>query len=144
MDKNKAFTIVELLVVMSIFTLLLSLIMIPMSASRLKAKDSRIGVDMSQVRTIAALYFANNNNTYAGLNADAGIVILFDDIAKEGGEKPSTPFIGGIDLIMNDTEYCAETRMNIPAFWCVDSTGASKQYDNNPACDAIAHHYTCD
>lgn len=143
MDKNKGFTIVELLVVMSIFTLLLSLILIPMSASRLKAKDSRIGVAMSQVRSVAALYFANNNDNYAGLNADAGIVILFDDITKEGGEKPSTGS-AGVDLVMSDTEYCVETRMNEPSYWCVDSAGASKRYDNDPACDVISHRYTCD
>lgn len=143
MDRNKAFTIVELLVVISIISLLCALILIPVSSARLKAKDVRIEVSMSQIRPVAAFYFTDNANTYIGLSDNPSMVILSQDIANEGGEKPSNGS-AGVDIVVGDTEYCAEARMNSPVFWCTDYTGVSKKYENNPACDEISNHYTCD
>jgi hypothetical protein len=113
-----------------------------MSAARFKAKDSRIGTAMAQIRPSAALYFATND-TYVGFENDPSAAILISDIIMQGGEKPSDGG-GGVEIAEKVDAYCVEVKMNGPFYWCVDSTGVSKQYESNPACDAIADRYTCD
>lgn len=144
MNKNKAFTLIELLLVVAIITLLVALILIPFTAARFKAKDARIKVAMEQVRSVAALYYATNENSYLDFGCDIGepnMGILCADITAQGGEKPSNG-TGGLDVIVSDTAFCAEVRMNNSKYWCVDSTGVSGQYDGNPNC--AAGYYSCE
>lgn len=57
---TKAFTIVELLVVITLITLLSSLILVAIQNARNKAKDTRIQSDLYQLRSLAELYYQKN------------------------------------------------------------------------------------
>ncbi len=141
---DKGFTLIEILVVISIISLLTALILIPLTETRIKAKDGRIVLSMAQIRPVAALYFSDHNNTYAGLESNPNITILLNDVGANGGEKPSDGSVGAdifIDGVENN-KYCIEVKMNNATFWCVDYTGVSKKYNEDPGCGAA--YFSCD
>jgi prepilin-type N-terminal cleavage/methylation domain-containing protein len=57
MKNNKGFTLVELLVVISIISLLSSVVMASLNSARAKARDVRRIMDMRQIQTALAMYY---------------------------------------------------------------------------------------
>ena len=61
---QKSFTLVELLVVISIISLLASIVLVSLNSARLRARDARRLSDVRQLRSALELYFDRNNSSY--------------------------------------------------------------------------------
>ena len=63
---QKGFTLIELLVVIAIIAILAALILAALTSAQKGARDSQRRSDVSQVKTAASQYQADNSGTYAG------------------------------------------------------------------------------
>lgn len=63
--KDRGFTLVELLVVISIISLLASIVLTTVNSARAKARDARRLAEVRQIR-LALDFYLDNNNTYPG------------------------------------------------------------------------------
>ncbi|MDO8486359.1 MAG: type II secretion system protein, partial [Candidatus Staskawiczbacteria bacterium] len=114
----KGFTLIELLVVIAIIGILASVLLVNLSGTRNKAKDSAIKLEMNQIRT-AVESFALSNATYVGACADGttDCDTLQDDITgKQGGTLGTAP-------TFTTSNWCVSVTLNDATFWCVDATG---------------------
>lgn len=64
MDNKKGFTLVEMLVVISIIGILSSFAVVSLNSARQKARDALRKGDMAQLRTALNLYYDDNNYQY--------------------------------------------------------------------------------
>jgi prepilin-type N-terminal cleavage/methylation domain-containing protein len=65
--RKRAFTLIELIVVVAIIGILATVVVINISNAQNKAKDATVKANMTTVQTSAGLY-ENDNSTYVGLN----------------------------------------------------------------------------
>ena len=68
-NNRSGFTLVELLVVISIIGMLSSLAVVSLNSARIKARDAKRLADVRQIQTALELYF-NSNFHYAGAAGD--------------------------------------------------------------------------
>ena len=61
-NKSKGFTLIEMLIVITIIALLASLILVGMGGARAKTRDSRRIADLHNVMNGLELYYAKNSN----------------------------------------------------------------------------------
>ena len=59
-NKNKGFTLIEMLIVITIIALLASLILVGMGGARAKTRDSRRVADLHNIMNALELYYAKN------------------------------------------------------------------------------------
>jgi prepilin-type N-terminal cleavage/methylation domain-containing protein len=76
---RRAFTLVELLVVISIIGLLSTIAVVSLSSARMKARDTRRLADMRQIQTAIQLYY----ETYGGFPG------LISDVGCGGWDTPA-------------------------------------------------------
>jgi len=138
---RKAFTLIELLIVIFIIGLLASISITYTSTARNKARDTRAVTDMAQIRIEAEKYYPDQTpNSYLGFNCanPSNMVILCADIQKQIGSNPTIN-------VTNDA-YCAEIdllALSGPESWyCVDNTGRAKFYPDDPDCSGTI--FTCE
>lgn len=135
---KKAFTLIEVMVVIAIIGILSSILLRNINQSRLKANNARVKIEMSSLRRAAAIYYesvgvetygGNTNNCttpnriFTEDNVIAGLISSIDSIADvdvecRAGTAPSPYFVVSANLVgvVNANEDN----------WCVDSKGASK------------------
>ena len=70
MNKNKGFTLIELIVVVAIIGLLSAVVVSALTSARNKGKDATIKSIMNQARNQADIFFLTGN-TYSGVCASA-------------------------------------------------------------------------
>jgi len=87
MKNKKGFTLVELLVVISIIGILSSFAVVSLNSARQKARDALRRGDMAQVRTALNLYYDDNNYQYPSCGTlDTGV----PDYGADVGSGPGT------------------------------------------------------
>jgi len=77
--RNKGFTLIEMLIVITIIALLASLILVGMGGARAKARDARRIADLRSVQNALELYYASNSaysdaTTWTDLKTDLATV----------------------------------------------------------------------
>lgn len=125
MNKQKGFTIIELIVVIAIIAVLAAIVLVNVTQYISKGKDASIKGNMSSMATMAASYY-DQHGTLVGLAADpaymAGITAI--DSANGAAAVVDEEIAGA---------WCIQSGLNDATTWCVDSTGYKGTTAN---CDA--------
>jgi len=142
------FTLIELLVVIAIISLLSSVVLASLSTSRLKAKDAAIKENMIGIRTLAGIYFSDNNNylpSQGFVFCDSGNVdpgTMFSSTGPSSAKRIAeaitqiTSLISEVPSVIcgaGANTFVVVARLNEvgvgpnPTSWfCIDSSGTSK------------------
>lgn len=127
--KSKGFTLIELLVVIAIIGILAALVLVALGNARAKANDARIKSNVSQLRTLAEVYYDSHDASYAGLDGcltsaaddcasvSAQMVSLADDTELANGSAAPT-------IVAAADSFCISAALKTAGVTCVDSTGA--------------------
>ncbi len=116
----RGFTIVELIIVISIIGTLASIILVSVSSYIGKSKDSRIKAEISEISKGAVIYYSNNF-TYDGYE---------DTLSSFDAVQPGSDYEFATD---DATAYVVYAKLaTSDAYWCTDSTGSKIELENLP------------
>lgn len=137
---SRGFTLMELLVVVSIIGMISSVLLTSVSSARNKGADAAIKANLANSRAEAEIFY-DSNTSYDAVCATTGTARIGDSVnAAEQAYKGTVTTYGDATASTWNTGQChdsanawaawvplkASTSGSIVA-WCVDSTGASKQ-----------------
>ncbi len=152
MKKSSGFTILELLVVITIIGVLTAIVLAALSTPRNKSKDAAIKADFANIRPQSTLYYDNNTGystgattiaASAGTSAACAIAnTVFADPNITGQISGADKAAGGTGASTPTKVVCSNDLATAPAkvsvwaiqvplvsvtgYWCVDSTGAAR------------------
>ena len=138
---NKAFTLIELMVVLSIIGLLATFVMVNMQSTRHKANDANIQSYLHQVRNAAEFLYIKSSESYASvcdeindtLSDEGEVGILEDAIMLQNRNQPVTCFESADK---KDFAVSSPLRAREGKHWCVQTAGLSLELDN-PVTSAV-------
>lgn len=139
---RKGLTILELLIVVAIIALLTSLIIVGISNSRLKARDSRIRSHVSDLRNTAEMSFINIGNYEDVCNED-GTISDSDNFGRiKGFIKEQKGIVACND---NNSAFAVIVALNLGDCWCIDSSGNNKKVSltEDTCADELASLFAC-
>ncbi len=124
MQKQKGFTIIELLVVVAIIAVLTGIVLVNVTSYINKGKDAAIKGNQSTLLTNGAVHLDTNGNysTFCSANMVATKPI-YDAINSAAGAAPTCTVAAG------NAAWCACSVLKVTSgnTFCVDSTGAKKE-----------------
>jgi prepilin-type N-terminal cleavage/methylation domain-containing protein len=136
MNKQRGFTIIELIVVIAIIAILAAIVLVNVTVYINKAKDARINSDIANLALNEGACYGiaagNGTGTYVGCEATAPTA-LAADISSEGGTIIVSEAVGSYVL-------CSKMASDNTKYTCVDSTGVTK---NNDATACTTSSTTC-
>jgi prepilin-type N-terminal cleavage/methylation domain-containing protein len=148
MKKQRAFTLIEILVVIAIMGLLSSTILVALNVARSKARDARIKEDFHQLRVLAADYDASHGN-WAGFIACTPGKICIDPMTGLPGPEGSDLYIDmrkngadNLSLAADKDGWAFNVTLNENnrnTIWCADYTGAFIGDANGSVTSKICH-----
>lgn len=126
---RKSFTLIELMVVISIIGLLMAITVVMITYYRNKAIDARIGSSLAEARKVAQLV-ANEEFSYLSIcdadhtlnQSNSSLKAVEDDVRNFNNENPSCYAI--------DSQYCIQTKLVSGGYFCVDNMGTASQNAN--------------
>ncbi len=143
-QNKKGFTLLELLVVVGLVAVLAAVIIAVLSTARNKGANAGIQSNLFNAISQGEIFFISNTsvpNSYTAVCTNGavggvqGIGLNVFTAAKAGGlQNYSTNTTGGVGVATcNDsaTAWASEVPLKTGGFWCVDSTGISKQTNNS-------------
>jgi|SRR3989344_3147109 len=132
-NSRKGFSLVELLIVITIIGILSTIVLSSLSNSRSKAYDTKVKEQLSSFRTSAEIYFTNQSPTsYAPVvnSCTNGIFADLQDVNASPGlylTVANLPPNTQVVCSASDSAYAVKaTLYSGNAYWCVDSLGTSK------------------
>ncbi len=135
--KNAGFTLIELMVVISIIGVLSAIVLASMTAARNKGANAAVKADLNGVIKQAEIYFYAHSNAYgtaAPSNTDCGVaanqVGVFADTNISAALVAAKSAEGGTALYCTmpatGTAYAVAVPLKGGGYWCVDSTGIAR------------------
>lgn len=140
--RNRGFTIIELIVVISIISVLAGIVATNVFKYIIRGKDSSVRSEMAQLSAFGLIYF-EKNNSYSSFCDAVETQPFFMKIAD---------FVGNVPVVCNNGvnkwksccvddshgnvsslswAVCTESLLDTTSAWCVDYTGASRKIDLN-------------
>ncbi|MEK9131395.1 MAG: type II secretion system protein [Patescibacteria group bacterium] len=118
-SQSKGFTLVELLVVMSIMTFLASIVITSVGAARAKGADSTIKQAMNNMRGQASLIY-NDTGSFSGVcnNSDPTLASAISQVNTLSGATGQCNAVS--------TEWAFASALKGGGYWCVDSTNVGR------------------
>ena len=113
---EKAFTLIELLIVMAIIGILATVTYTHLSGARTRAKDSSIRATMQGI-LIEGVFYKSENGTYDGFCADDTDTKVGELLAKVSTEASGVPTCGDIE-----SGYGVIVELYSGEYYCVDSS----------------------
>jgi prepilin-type N-terminal cleavage/methylation domain-containing protein len=110
MKRQKGFTLIELLVVIAIIAILATLVLIALDGARESARDADRKGAISQIRSAAELYAADNGGSYSGMT--------LADIGAPAAVQGNDITIG----VPTESGFCASIPLSDGTIWCTDSS----------------------
>lgn len=155
--QNKAFTLLELLIVVAIIGILTSIVLVATGDARNKGADAGVKSNLQTVRSQAEIFYSNNGNSYVPLiwssdgpgyndtcptmNLDgAGSMFYRDKVIIEAIKEAVRR--GGVSdsyCYNSSTQWAVVIPLKSESgtFWCVDSGGASRKVTASSTQEAI-------
>jgi prepilin-type N-terminal cleavage/methylation domain-containing protein len=130
-QKNKkGFTLIELMVVIAIIAILATVVLVALQGARDAAEDSKRKSALSQVRSVAEVYYATNDRSYANLDGNDAEIAQLKAEHEEGD--------GNLTIHSSDDDYCAYIELtghdaanNDYDYFCLSNTQPPKTYDTD-------------
>lgn len=137
MTNKKAFTIIELIVVIAIIAVLAAIIVSNVTQYNRKGKDAAIKGQVSQIRAAATDFF-NSNGTYTGMcNMGTMCGKIENNISNLGGSI-------GDNFYYNTSGYCVSFYLSDgTSTWCVDNTNYVGPLGSADYCTDANFHPDC-
>lgn len=141
-NKKSGFTLIEMLVVVSIIAILTGIILANLSASRNKGNDAAVKTNMATIQTQAEVYFDQHFDSYSAITNNNVIIscknpnTLFYDSTITGAitqitanaASAPTCLVGVKDANNNiPSSWAMSAPMKSGHTWCVDSGGFAGQ-----------------
>jgi len=129
---SKAFTLIELLIVIAIIGILVAFFLARMNKIKNEARDAAIKKSLIEIQKTAELLY-NNIGSYESVCDSSGNQTLSD----EGDFGRIKAFLlgqikvadGKIGCKSDDEHYAVTASLNVGGCWCVDYQGVSKKID---------------
>ena len=123
MNKNKGFTLIEMLVVIAMIGLLSAVVLVALGPSRNKAKDARIMSDVKQIVAIGQTFYNPTNSTYdlSGIQGATGTNKAALDIKQQGVSFDTSTNINGDPS--TTTAFRVYAQLLSGGYFCADSNG---------------------
>jgi len=135
MQKQKGFTIIELIVVIAIIAVLATIVMINVTSYIGKSKDAAIKGNMSSIASTAAgiydTYSSYNYNNTTAVSVNATVANAVAQITTLAGNVAPT-----VQNIASAWCICSNLVANSNNVYCADSTGYRGEVNNATACSA--------
>lgn len=130
---NGGFSLLELLIVITIIGVITSIVLSSVSQSRSRAYDSKVKQQLSSFRTAAEIYFNNQLPTSYGPESASCANGIFTNVQAANG-SPGIYIAAGnlppgtqVVCSASDTAYAVKaTLYSGDEYWCVDSLGSSR------------------
>lgn len=127
------FSLVELLIVITIIGVLSTIVLSNISNSRARAYDSKVKQQLSNFRTGAEIYFTNQEPTTYGPTSVSCSNGIFNDVSPENGSPGLYIAAGNLpdltQVVCGSTGSAYAVKATLYSgtdYWCVDNRGASR------------------
>ncbi len=114
---DKAFTLIELMIVVVVIVILATMILVALSGARGTAEDSRRRGAVSQIRSFSSVHYSVGGS-YEGLKEANDISDLIDKYDIDTGEKKVLQIL----VSENGMDFCAEIELTEGEYFCTDRT----------------------
>jgi len=129
MQKQKGFTIIELIVVIAIIAVLAAIVMVNVTSYIAKGKDAAIKGNMSQISTTAAAYYESIGN-YGSFASNTTANAAFYQAKSSSPASGSAVFTVSTAAASTNAAWCACANLQANSgntTYCIDSTGYKKE-----------------
>ncbi len=117
-QNKKGFTLIELMVVIAIIAILATVVLVALQGARDAAEDSKRQSAVTQVRSIAEIHYATNDQKYTGFADTADYIHLQNEITDPA-----------ITLSVADDNYCAMIELTADnKYFCISNREGPKAY----------------
>ena len=154
---KRGFTLLELLVVISIIGLLATVILAALGSSRAKAADGAVKANLKNAITQAQVYYDLGGDTYVGVCALTGTRVIGSMVkSAENNYDGQLSIYDGLTASTWDNAQCHDNLTAWAAWvplrasangavvaWCTDSTGASRKVTAVLPGGGVAAAYVC-